>query len=120
MNLQNLMTEYLRHQLQGVRMTRIPAGGDLLWRWFCDLNAARTYGASGPNPVFFSEMQSYAAVSRWPIQSHHVTILSAMDAVWMEHAYAKKDKAPDGLKTLPPRSMGKLTAGMFDAMFGGM
>jgi hypothetical protein len=119
MNIQKLMCEYLRRQLNGVAMMAIPAGGELLWRWFIDISSGRTYGMSGPNPISFTEIQSYAAVSRWPILPHHVIILRAMDAVWLENAYAKKADAPEGTKTLPPRSKGKLTAGMFDAMFGG-
>lgn len=100
-------------------MMAIPAGGELLWRWFCDLNGTRTYGMAGPNPIVHAEIGAYARLSGWPIEHRHVSILRAMDTVWLENAYAKKDQAPEGTKTLPPRSKGKLTAGMFDAMFGG-
>ncbi|WP_105437507.1 hypothetical protein [Neorhizobium sp. T25_13] len=120
MNLQKLLCTELKRQLEakGPRVVGIPAGGELLWQWFLDLNKTRTYHMAGPNPIGPSEILAYSKLTGWGIEARHVTILRAMDAVWIDHAYEKQPQAPDGVKTLPQRSGHNMTAGMFDAMFG--
>lgn len=121
MNLQKLLCAELKRQLSAstLRGVQIPAGGDLLWRWFCDLNRTRSYHAAGPNPISYAEIVGYAHIMRWPIEPHHVAIIRAMDETFLECSRQKPDQAPDGVKILPPRSQHAITAGMFDAMFGG-
>jgi hypothetical protein len=99
-------------------MMAIPAGGDLLWQWFVDLNSKRTYHQAGPNPISDSEILSYRQVMRWPIEPRHAVILRAMDGVWLELANRKPNDAPAGATKLPPISGHAMTAGMFDAIFG--
>jgi hypothetical protein len=103
---------------KGVHNVNIPAGGGLLWQWFLDLSKTRTYHQAGANPITPSEILAYSQLTGWGIEPRHVAILRAMDAVWVEQAFAKQPQAPDGVKTLPPRSSHNMTAGMFDAMFG--
>lgn len=120
MKIEKLLCAELKRQLEakGMCVMHIPAGGELLWRWFLDLNRTRTYHMSGPNPISYSEIQSYAAASRWPVEPRHVAILRAMDEVWLEHAQKRATPLPEGVKASPPVSSTPLTVGMLDAMFG--
>lgn len=119
-DLQKLLCNELKRHLtaKGVRMTRTPAGGDLLWRWFNDLSATRSYHMAGPNPISYAEIAGYSRLMRLPIEPRHVAIIRAMDRTYIEAAYAKRQQAPDGVKILAPVSDHALTGGMFDAMFG--
>jgi len=118
--LQDLLCSELKRQLdaKGATRPRIPAGGDLLWRWFMDLHRSRTLHAGGPNPIAHAEILAYAALMRWPIEPRHVMILRAMDQTYLEASMKPEPKAPDGVKTLPPISSAPVTAGLVDAMFG--
>ena len=100
-------------------MMAVPAGGDLLWRWFLDLNRTRTYHAAGPNPISYSEIEAYARMNRWPMKPRHIAIIRAMDEVWLEHASKRTTLTPEGVELLKPGSPTPMTAGRFDAMFGG-
>lgn len=120
-NLENLLCAELKRQLEtkGAHAVRIPAGGELLWRWFLDLGQTRTYHMAGPNPISFVEIEAYARQMRWPLEPHHIDILRAMDAAWLEHASKRAQPAPQGVKVLPQVSATPLTAGLVDAVFGG-
>lgn len=120
MNLEKLLCAELKRQLvaKGMVMMAIPSGGELLWRWFLDLNRSRTYHMSGPNPISHAEIQSYAQLMRWPIEPRHVAILRAMDEVWLGHVQKRTAPLPEGVKASAPVSTTPLTAGMVDALFG--
>lgn len=119
-DLRKLLCEELKRQLEAKAPTlpRIPAGGDLLFRWFLDLHRSRTYHAAGPNPISYAEIQSYAQLMQWPIEARHAMILRAMDATYLECRMKPQAEAPEGVKTLPPISTAPVTAGLVDAMFG--
>jgi hypothetical protein len=115
--LQHRLCATLRAQLAGQK-PRLPEGSAPFWRVFQALSGARSYHQFGPNPISFTEIAAYAALMHMPLAPHHVEILRAMDAVWLEHAYAGAgNKAPDGMKTIAGRAAQPLTAAMFDAMF---
>ena len=116
-NLSSLLSVELKRQMAGAAPLNLPAGGELLWRWFVDLSRARTYHTGGPNPISYQEIGWYARAMRLPIAPHHVRILKDLDDAFIEVAYTKRG-APEGVKTLPPRSDHAMTGGMFDAMFG--
>lgn len=118
--LQDLLCAELRRQLEakGPLAPRIPDGGALLWRWFLDLHKSRTLHSAGPNPIGYTEIVSYAAIMRWPIEPRHVMILRAMDQTYLEASLKAETSAPEGVKTLPPISSAPVTAGLVDAMFG--
>ncbi len=120
MTLKKLLCEELRRQLGTNRPTtlKLPAGGELLWKWFIDLSRARTFHMAGPNPISYAEIGAYATAARWPIGPHHVDILTAMDRVFLDHYAKPAAKTPDGVKTLPPVSQVPMSASLFDAMFG--
>jgi hypothetical protein len=111
-----LCAEIVRNLKAGDR-PRIPAGGDLLWRWFGDLSRTRAMGFGGLRPITYAEIAAYADLHRLPIEPHHVVILTAMDRVFIE---AIDDaRPPEGVKVLPPISTRPMSAGLFDAAFGG-
>jgi len=119
-NLRELLCGELKRQLEAKAPTvpRIPAGGDLLFRWFVDLHQSRTYHAAGPNPISYAEILAYAQLARWPIEPRHVGILRALDRTYLECQSRPKNEAPEGVKTLPSISSAPITAGLVDSMFG--
>lgn len=120
-DIQKLLCAELKRQLEskGVVMVTIPAGGELLWKWFMALHKTRQAGMAGPQPISFTEMQSYARLTNQQIEPRHVAILIAMDQAYLETVYKKQPQAPEGVKVLPPVSKAPITAGLIDAMFGG-
>lgn len=120
-DMQKLLCAELRRQLEnkGVAIVAIPAGGELLWRWFMALHKTRQAGMNGPQPISFTEMQSYSRLTNQEIEPRHVSILIAMDQAYLETVYKKQPQAPEGVKVLPPVSSAPINAGAFDAMFGG-
>jgi hypothetical protein len=112
-----LLSAELRVHLAGQR-PKIPEAGRLLWSWFVELAASRTYHMAGPHAISYAEIDAWARLRGIPLQRHHIDTLRALDDVWLEHAYADKRAARSGVKTLPRRSDRAMTAGLFDAMFG--
>lgn len=118
--LQFLLCAELKRQL-GAGATvhsSIPAGGELLWKWFIDLHKVRRMGYAAPEPISYAEVISYGEVMRWPIEPRHIGILLTMDRAYLEAYAASRRQAPDGVKSLPFISPTPMTAGMIDAMFG--
>lgn len=118
--LKDLLCAELKRQLEakGMVTMTIPAGGELLWRWFMDLARSRSWHMSGPNPISHGEILSYGQVMGWPIEPRHVAILRAMDEVWLNHVQKRAKALPEGVKASPPVSSTPLTVGVLDAMFG--
>ncbi len=114
----HLCEELERNLSSAVTRVRLPAGGELLWKWFIDLNRTRTFHMAGPNPISYAEIGAYAAATGWPIGAHHIETLTAMDRVFLEHHAKLAASKPDGVKVLPPVSKVPLSAGLLDAMFG--
>jgi hypothetical protein len=110
-----LLCEALKLSLRTGKRPTLPAGGDLLWSWFLELHATRSYGPAGPNAISFAEIGAYLELLQIPAQPHHVRILRAMDAEYLEHAFAGKGGAT-GATSRQPQS--DLTADGFDAIFG--
>lgn len=96
---------------------RIPAGGELFWRWFGDLSGTRSMGFSGYQPITYAEIDAYARLSCLALEPRHVAILRAMDRAFLDAV--EKARPPAGVKTLPPISTRPMTADLFDAAFGG-
>lgn len=121
MKLEKLLCAELKRQLEanGVRDTRIPSGGELLWKWFMALHKTRQAGMAGPQPITYAEIMAYSHIYSLPIEPRHVAILIAMDQAYLETVYKKQPTTPEGVKVLPPVSKAPLTAGLFDAQFGG-
>lgn len=99
----------LRRHLAGPGRPVVPAGGELLWSWFVDLSAARTWSVSGPDPIGFAAIESYRRLSGWPIEERHVGILMEMDETFRLHFRGGAERRV---------SSRPLTAALFDASFG--
>lgn len=118
------MTPYDRLRTQLVAAVtaskpRIPEAGRLVFRWYLDLSLARSYGPHGPNPISYAEIDAWQRCSRMPVQPHHMDLLRAMDAAWMERARAEVRRAAGGDRpdVLPAVSKEPISPALFDAMF---
>jgi hypothetical protein len=110
----------LKRQLlsPGAVVARIPAGGDLLWRWFLDLSRSRSYHMAGPNPISYSEVLAYAKLMRWLIEPRHVVILLALDDIYLQHFQQKRKQATSAGVAAPQHSSHAVSPKIFDIMFG--
>ncbi|WP_370158477.1 phage tail assembly chaperone [Salipiger bermudensis] len=113
MDVSSRLAQALVQHLEGGK-PKAPEGTSVLWNTFMALSRARSCGPLGPNPISYPEIAAYAQLMRMPLEPHHVDALAAMDVVWMERAYRAARGAPDGVKTLRPRSEHALTPAMFD------
>ena len=104
----------LEARLKGQRVTMPEVGAELLDA-FLALSRARSNGPHGPHPITWEALAAWSQVMRVPVQPHHAEIIMGLDDVWMTHA---TQRAPEGVKTLPPRSEHALTTGVLDAMIG--
>ncbi|SDY18089.1 phage tail assembly chaperone [Citreimonas salinaria] len=98
----------LRAQLEGQHV-RPPEGAAILWNAFMQLSRVRSSGPVGPNPIGFPEIAAWSSLMRMPLDPHHVEALTAMDRVWMEHAYRREERQ---------RVSGTLSPAAFDAVLG--
>nr|WP_196107483.1 MULTISPECIES: hypothetical protein [unclassified Ochrobactrum] len=113
--LQKAMVAALKQALATSQSVIVPPGGSLLWNWFMDLNATRTWHMNGPNPISYADIEAYGRINRWSLAAHHVAILRAMDAAYVEDFYSKRvtDK-----EAVAPKPSGEISADLFDAVFG--
>lgn len=81
----------------------IPEAGRLVWRAFVALSRSRSYGAVGPNPISYLEIEAWCRLMRMPLEPHHVEMICALDQAWLR---------ADAL----PKPKGNLTAAAFDAV----
>lgn len=106
---------------RGARIA-VPEAGRLPWRWFCDLNATRTWHAAGPNPITYAEISAYSASMRLDLRAQDVELVRAIDDHWVAAQYAKlREAAGDTRPTSEIRSWERAQAvspASFDAVFG--
>lgn len=112
------MVAALIHSLDTDDPPRLPAGGDLLWSWFCDLASTRSMHMAGPNPIANTEIAAYCAMMRVPMRPPHVAILKAMDRAFLDHAARARPGEPDSAQKATAISTRPMTAALFDALFG--
>lgn len=55
-----------------------------VWEWFWALSASRQYGANGPNPISWQELDSWASRSGENPTPEEVKMLRAMDSAWIQ------------------------------------
>lgn len=105
----------LRSHLSGGR-GRPPEGGTIIWNIFSQLSRQRTWHPHGPNPISYSDLESYCRLARQPLEPRHVSIVMEMDRTWLDHILASL-KSP---ATAPARPVSRapMTAALFDALFG--
>lgn len=108
----------LRGHLAGGR-PEIEVAGRMLWQAFLSLSRTRRYHAAGPEAIAYAEIEAWCRVMRVPLAPAHVEIITALDEVWLDHAYRNRPGGEkDGVKTLPPISKHALNAAIFDATMG--
>ncbi len=110
MNLERLLCDAIRLNLETGGRPKVPVGGELLWRWFGDLTASRRRTVIGPDPISLAEIEAYCHLTKWPIEERHIRILAAMDETFRRHCSPSSND-----QSAPSRPM---TAVLFDAMFG--
>ncbi len=113
--LEKAMVAALKQALATSQSVIVPPGGSLLWSWFMDLNGARTWHMNGPNPISYIDIEAYGRIHRWNLSAHHVAILRAMDAAYVEDFYSKRT---DKGESTAPRPTGEISPDLFDAVFG--
>lgn len=111
------MVAALVASLDSEKPPRLPAGGELLWSWFCDLASTRSLHMAGANPVTISEIEAYVRMMRMPMAPHHVVTLMAMDRAFLDHANRARAPGPQADFRAPPISSRPMTAALFDAIF---
>ncbi|MBB3289912.1 MULTISPECIES: hypothetical protein [unclassified Rhizobium] len=115
--LKHHMVTALKESLVTRKRPRVPSGGALLWRWFLDLSRSRCYHMNGPNPITHAEIEAYCRLYRIAMQPHHIAILRAMDDAYIDQLAVMRNQR-DGVKVLPHTATGKISAGLFDTLFG--
>lgn len=95
---------------------QIPEAGRLLWAAFLELDATRSFSATGPSPITYAEIESWARINRYPLAPHHVAILRAMDAALIRQ-FAEEVKRQQSNKRQGAKSRAALTPAFFDARF---
>jgi hypothetical protein len=63
----------------------VPIAGQRVWSIFLELNTARS-GGMGPNPIATGDVEAWSRIRREPVRPFEVTMLRALDAVFMEAA----------------------------------
>lgn len=114
--IEKLLVEAIKAHLAGNEATAVPEAGRDLWAIFIGVARSRTYHAAGPNPLSYAEIEAYCRLYRWPLEPHHIDVLTAMDDAWLTHAYGQMKARQDGTSA-PVRLPAKaLTADLFDAV----
>lgn len=91
----------------------IPDGSGPIWNAFVALSRTRTMTEAGPNPISFTEIDAWCRLTRTPLEPHHVEVIAAMDAVWLEEVRAYQERASGKGGDIPkPKTV--LNAEMFD------
>lgn len=97
----------LRDHLRG-RRPAPPFAGVALWQAFAALSDARRWSDGMPDPLQASEVEAWARLTGAALPRHHVQIIAALDAAWLEWM-----RTPEA-----ERVAGPMTGAVFDAMFG--
>lgn len=114
--LQRALCKALQADLAG-EGGRVPEAGIAIWNAFAALSAARTWHASGPNPIGYPAIMAWCQLMRVPLEPHHVDCVTAMDRMWTSHIQQQMRRGK-GLPEAPDTPKASLTASLFDAVVG--
>ena len=112
MRTERVLADVLRAHLSG-QPKPVPEWAGIYWRWFSDLCRTRTAGFRA-NPISYAEIEAYARLYRWPMEPRHVSIILALDAVWLEHA---RQALPQAAGKPDPATSPTISPEAFDAVF---
>lgn len=106
----------LTDSIEGGKPFRVPEPCRMLWGWFADLTATRTWHAHGPNPITYCEIEAYARLNGIPIRPQDVAAIRRLDAAWLSATLSKlrQGAAPGGGSAATE----EINPALFDAVFG--
>ena len=90
---------------------RVPDHLMPIWRPFRDISRTRRWADHGPEAISYQEVAAYCAMTRTPLQPHHVEAIMEMDAAWLDHLHQRRN----GVTAAVPLP---LTAASLDSMLG--
>lgn len=73
------------------KRAELPDLGAYLWAWFVELSAARSGNGFGENPIGYTEIAAWAALTGRDLTPWEVSVLRRLDAVTLA-AWAEKSK----------------------------
>lgn len=62
---------------------QVPQDGVEIWTWYWDLRAAAAYGASGPGPLAFTEIEAWTRLVHVQLTPIDIQLLYALDQVYL-------------------------------------
>jgi hypothetical protein len=92
---------------------KLPEGAHQVWEFFVDLHHTRGSSFSGAEPIRYAEIEAYGRLMQVPFQPQHVSMIRAIDQLWIEKARAVEAEPTN---EAGPRPV--LTAAAFDAVWG--
>lgn len=63
-----------------------------IWNWYREIELGRSSSGFAPNPIPFSEIQAWSALTGQPLRAFEARLIILLDQLWRE-AWAKADKA---------------------------
>lgn len=85
------MRESLLQVGKSVENPVLPPGGAHLWEWFQELNGARTGNGFGPNPLPFTEISAWSALTGRSPRPWEVQAIRLLDAAYIAEIVSRKD-----------------------------
>lgn len=70
----------------------VPPAGQRVWGIFLALNAGRTGGINGPNPIGAMEAEAWSRLHREPIRPFELDIINALDRAMLGAAAPKTSR----------------------------
>ena len=68
----------------------IPELGADIWDWFWQLRAAAAYGASGPSPLAYTEIEAWSRLFQTVLTPMEVRLIMALDQQYLDDWYAEQ------------------------------
>lgn len=75
--------------MQDIEAAQCPAGLAYLWTIYTRLNARRSSNGFGPNPISYSEMESYLRLHGKVLSREELDLLVAVDNAYLQHFHEK-------------------------------
>jgi len=60
-----------------------------IWEWFCDLSGGRSYSEAGPGPLTYTEIRSWAELTREELEAWEVKVLKRIDRLFISESLKK-------------------------------
>jgi len=83
---------YLSARAQLDEEPEIPYCLQHVWDWFWELNSGRPSGFNGPEPLTYSEIQSWKNVKEILVRDFEIDIIKYLDTLYLNHINAENKK----------------------------